>query len=157
MLNELPVPTVVLPGSMPLDLFLWWWNTRPRKYDLTCLFSILIWCSGSGAYALSGNSDTVTVVSLDTRSPAQVGLYVVTQLTLSGNALTSSDRIAFGTTDCQTTVANVNDIALTSSVAVDVTAQAGTLWSLQWSTRPDGVAHCFGRLFLTTFDVFDHF
>jgi hypothetical protein len=106
---------------------------------------------------LSGNSDTVTVVSLDTRSPAQVGLYVVTQLTLSGNALTSSDRIAFGTTDCQTTVANVNDIALTSSVAVDVTAQAGTLWSLQWSTRPDGVAHCFGRLFLTTFDVFDHF
>ena len=106
---------------------------------------------------MSGNSDTVTVVSLDTRSPAQVGLYVVTQLTLSGNALTSSDRIAFGTTDCQTTVANVNDIALTSSVAVDVTAQAGTLWLLQWSTRPDGVVYCFGRLCLTTFDVFDHF
>jgi hypothetical protein len=107
---------------------------------------------------LSGNSDTVTVVSLDTRSPAQVGLYVVTQLTLSGNALTSSDRVAFGTTDCQTTVANVNDIALTSSVAVDVTAQAGTTrcGCCNGPHAPMVLSIVLERLFLTTFDVFDH-
>jgi hypothetical protein len=79
---------------------------------------------GSNAYAMSSNNDVVTVVSIDSRSPAQVGLYVVTQLTLTGNGLTSSDQIALGTTNCATPVTNVNDISLTSSVAVDVEARS---------------------------------
>ena len=79
---------------------------------------------GSGAYVLSGNSDLVTVVSIASRAPAQVGLYVVTQLTLTGNGLTTADKIAFGTSDCNTPVTNVNNVALTSGTAVDVTAQS---------------------------------
>ena len=79
---------------------------------------------GSNAYANSGNNDVVTVVSIASRSPAQVGLYVVTQLTLTGNALTSSDKIALGTTDCSSAVTNVNNIALTSATAVDVEARS---------------------------------
>ena len=101
--------------------------TQANAASINAKFCILVPSTnylGSNAYSATGGNDVVTVVSIASRSPAQVGLYVVTQLALTGNALTSSDKIAFGTSDCNTAVTNVNDVSLTSSTAVDVTAQA---------------------------------
>jgi hypothetical protein len=82
---------------------------------------------GSGAYADTSGSDTVTIADVTSSSPAIIGLYVATQLTIAGNSLTTNDQIAIADSgqSCEsgTKVTNVNDVALASGTAVTITAQ----------------------------------
>jgi len=72
---------------------------------------------GTAAYADTRASDVVTVMELTGSSPSQVGLYVDTQLTLTGTDLTTSDSLALSTsTNCNGNwIANAQDIALLSA------------------------------------------
>ncbi len=82
---------------------------------------------GTGAYADTSSADTVTIADITSRSPATVGLYVATQLTIAGNSLTTNDEIAIADSgqSCEsgTKVTNVNNVALASGTAVEITAQ----------------------------------
>jgi len=82
--------------------------------------------AGTGAYADTGATDVVTVMELQTRSPAQLGLYVATTMTISGADLTTSDKIALSTsTACSGSwITNVFDVVLNSGTAITITPQA---------------------------------
>ena len=103
-----------------------WTLNQAQTSAKICFLVVASNYGGTGAYAATGGSDVVTVAEFTSRSPSQIGLYVVTRLTVGGTDLATGDKVALSTSTACTGswITNVHDVSLLSATTVTVTPQA---------------------------------